>query len=975
MALQFTAITDRVVFASQGDFLAGPRSIFLDYYHSVDDQSNNYFMGFNNIAGSGLVEALFQLGPASSPQDRLRVGFFGPSGLIANTAVDVVTLNQWQTVGFTWNGGPNASTDTVAYVGSSPVAWETAGTTSNVGDTAGEWVVGNRLLADRGIGGRIGRIVVLNRVATAQEIIDFDSGVDPRTIWADGDLLLAPDTAQGSNWNSTINAVTATATIVGATQVADRPFGSTLNAETGSYTYTGQDAELRERTVLDAETGSYVYTGEEAAIGVVTPNTLDAQAGTYTYTGQDAELRERTVLDAQPGSYVYTGQDAELREIRVLDAETGVYTYTGQDADIGPVITLDSNIRMGNIDVSRSSVANASSAAPTITMFAYPGTNTEGATPAQIYNGFLTRITGLLNKTPAFHLSVTDPLRVGGTPPSNYRPWYTFDDPDSLNATWVRFNNATTISGVLQFSHNVAFTSDTVYVAHRPRYSTATSRAYLDSVSANPLVTMPPSSTGNNFVYFNTTATNKVDGITPLSSIGLTSFRITDPSLQPLDGSEKRIAVHIAGQHAGEDQGEWALQNYLEFLLGGSAAAIRLLRNFDQYFYPLVNSTGRDGGAYRGTLQSGQEGEDPNREWALGALLLEEVQQTRDAITTDTANNIDVFMDWHGRGTNNPPAIFAHPDRISQRFVANAQTFLASIANVVSGETPGISTVFYRAQYSPRLATTIEGDAIVSSVTEYETFGEAIAQAQDLSFTSDDFQKFVGGSYTYTGQDALLSVVTPGQLDAEPGTYVYTGSQADLIFRDVLTAETGVYTYTGQDADLGAPALTLDAETGIYTYTGFDAILGEQSSGLIAEPGLYLFSGFDTDLRILPDAPRWPDLLPTFSIRQQYLKGFADNVIRSDLNTGRMLRRQRATVQVLPFSVSFEMTNAELNTFENFFDNDLAGGALSFSYTDPRTEENLRVAFRNPPRPPRVVGYDSYLITLTLEILPYGSTI
>ena len=424
----------------------------------------------------------------------------------------------------------------------------------------------------------------------------------------------------------------------------------------------------------------------------------------------------------------------------VVDANVSVtgpapvaVSFGAQAPTVAAGILVRNGFLTANLDLSRTSIANSGSSTPTITIFAEPGTNTEGATPTAIYNGFAGRITGVNGKTPTFVLAEDDPTRVFNPSDSSYRPWFTYDDPDSLTATWTRFANNTVSSGDLNFSHSSAFTQDDVYIAHRPRYSTAKARAFLDSIKSGTHVTMPPSSTGADHVHFTTTATTREDG-TSLSGRELLSFRITNASAQPVNGAGKLIAVHIGGQHAGEDQGEWGLQNYVEYLLSGAADANELLRNFDHYFYPIINATGRDGGAYRGTLQSGQEGEDPNREWATGSLALEEVEAVRDAITADTSNNIDVFMDWHGRGSNNPPAIFAHPGSVDDTFVANVQAIMPAVAKVTSGETAGISTVFYRANYSPTLATTIEGDAIVTDIADYETFGEAVAQALDDTY-------------------------------------------------------------------------------------------------------------------------------------------------------------------------------------------------------------------------------------------------
>tara|TARA_R110002074_G_scaffold119_2_gene488 strand:+ start:1750 stop:3006 length:1257 start_codon:yes stop_codon:yes gene_type:complete len=107
--------------------------------------------------------------------------------------------------------------------------------------------------------------------------------------------------------------------------------GNTLTADSGSYAYTGTDAELQRGLVMSVDSGSYTYTGTAAAL-TFTPVgnfTLTADAGAYTYTGTNAGLIADRVLIASSGGYTYTGTVADLNLGFVLSADTGAYTYTG----------------------------------------------------------------------------------------------------------------------------------------------------------------------------------------------------------------------------------------------------------------------------------------------------------------------------------------------------------------------------------------------------------------------------------------------------------------------------------------------------------------------------------------------------------------------------------------------------------------------------------------------------------------------
>jgi hypothetical protein len=445
-------------------------------------------------------------------------------------------------------------------------------------------------------------------------------------------------------------------------------------------------------------------------------------------------------------------------------------------------INVHNDFPTGNIDVSRTVISEGSTSTPTITIFAEPGTNISPSTPADIYYGFAGRITGINGKTPTFVLAENDPVRAFSPAPASYRPWFTYDDPTDLDATWVRFANNTVGGGDITFDHNEAFNQDTVYVTSRPRFPTAKWRAYVDSIKADQYISEPASSDSADHVYFSTTSTTAVTGAT-LNSIDLLSFRLSDDAAQPDDGTAKINIVHITGQHAHEEQGEYALRAYIDFCLGADAKAVSLRKNTAQYFYGIVNSTGRDGGGYRGTLQSGSEDVDPNRIWDDTPPVLEEVDATKDAITEDTGNDITVFFDWHGRGTTSlEPAIFAHAGRIDDNFVSAVQSYLGNVVDIASGEDSGISTVHYRATTGVKLAATVEGDGLISVITEYDDFGEAVAQALDDLYTSGDLQSIASQELVLESPGITLTHNQASQLTLDSAELAIQSSGVTLTY-------------------------------------------------------------------------------------------------------------------------------------------------------------------------------------------------
>lgn len=157
----------------------------------------------------------------------------------------------------------------------------------------------------------------------------------------------ANDVGGYSAWVSATSGSSTAAPVVGATatgtvtnirgpivllRVRELPF---INAEVGSFSYTGQDATLTPARNLNAEVGSFAYTGQDATLTkTAAPKELNAEAGSFSYSGQDATLNRTYSFNAEAGSFSYTGQDATLNRTYSFNAEAGSFSYTGEDATL-----------------------------------------------------------------------------------------------------------------------------------------------------------------------------------------------------------------------------------------------------------------------------------------------------------------------------------------------------------------------------------------------------------------------------------------------------------------------------------------------------------------------------------------------------------------------------------------------------------------------------------------------------------------
>ncbi len=116
---------------------------------------------------------------------------------------------------------------------------------------------------------------------------------------------------------------------------------TTLTAEPGTYTLTGQTVTLKKGNVLAVGHGSYTQTGQDVTLKKNV--TLTVGTGTYASTGQDVTLTKTSVaasLNVEHGSYVLSGQNVGLRRGLALVVEHGSYALSGRDVTFKKNVTL-----------------------------------------------------------------------------------------------------------------------------------------------------------------------------------------------------------------------------------------------------------------------------------------------------------------------------------------------------------------------------------------------------------------------------------------------------------------------------------------------------------------------------------------------------------------------------------------------------------------------------------------------------------
>lgn len=109
----------------------------------------------------------------------------------------------------------------------------------------------------------------------------------------------------------------------------------------------------------------------------------------------------------------------------------------------------------------------------------------------------------------------------------------------------------------------------------------------------------------------------------------------------------------------------------------------------------------------------------------------------------------------------------------------------------------------------------------------------------------------------------------------------------------------------------------------------------------------------------------WPAELPQVLILNNLSAEKQNNVIRTQMGAGPAKIRRRYTVATKNFSGQIVVTEAQRRVLENWFDNDLASGALRFAMKDPQTLNYSQFRFREHYKEDSIDGL--WKITLSLE--------
>lgn len=105
-----------------------------------------------------------------------------------------------------------------------------------------------------------------------------------------------------------------------------------MTAANGSFTLSGQTANLLADKLMVADNGSFTLSGQTANLLLQIP--MIADNGSFTHSGQTANLLLDYLMTANNGSFALAGQAANLIVNISMTADNGSFTLSGQNATL-----------------------------------------------------------------------------------------------------------------------------------------------------------------------------------------------------------------------------------------------------------------------------------------------------------------------------------------------------------------------------------------------------------------------------------------------------------------------------------------------------------------------------------------------------------------------------------------------------------------------------------------------------------------
>lgn len=116
----------------------------------------------------------------------------------------------------------------------------------------------------------------------------------------------------------------------------------------------------------------------------------------------------------------------------------------------------------------------------------------------------------------------------------------------------------------------------------------------------------------------------------------------------------------------------------------------------------------------------------------------------------------------------------------------------------------------------------------------------------------------------------------------------------------------------------------------------------------------------------------WPDTVPNSPLKDSYSEAIPDGRLRTSVSSGPDKVRRKSAALPVSFTVDLHLSSVELDYFESFVEETLAGGSLRFEFTHPRkgTIVEMRFVGGDALYSLSEAGIDVWKVSFQLEALP-----
>jgi hypothetical protein len=540
-------------------------------------------------------------------------------------------------------------------------------------------------------------------------------------------------------------------------------------------------------------------------------NSLTNIGTAASYAGFDFVTSGSAVLAAAAANHSQTAQSAALVLAGNLSPAKAQHGHVSTSASFGlAATTLARPSPHGDVDLVQSTVSNAASATPLVTLYGDPEAN---ANIPNSWHNLCARIDLVLGKTPQFSIANGHEWRNGaatdlGLPQRGWRPWWRVQG--GASTSWQRFDSYTISGNAITFSNAAAFAVSSIEVAFFPVWNLDETAALFDAIYASGVGSEPPAAMAYRLTrpvlpqgtHNETAPVTSPDGIA-VPALPMRSARISSAAVLSPEGLPKRKAILLFNIHAQEASGGWVADRLIRSLVSTSADALWLRERFVFDCYA-VNYTGLVGAASRGVVE-GWSGSgdlpDTNRAWPAQIAPpngpLPEVNDVAAAIAADSNGKADVLLSYHSDVLTSVNYGLAYYNS-AQDSIAAVRQFKDLLVAGVDGLTLSL-TNDNMAEVSPGL---YRDQGFGRSV-----LGAALSWIQEMSFATSDYladSQFVAGRQLAALKQLTLDGYLPVPLAAAAAMQAHSAQSGSFALLGTLAAQRAAHAQFAQGPALFA---------------------------------------------------------------------------------------------------------------------------------------------------------------------------